>query len=251
MGRKRYGDGAQRKVGRAYVRGPRWNAAQFHFVHSVITHVVSYVPGISLAGLYRELCYHHKSWNGAWIDPSRCSPDTLSHVTRLMLTSPAEAFLCFLRWESLYLVLIDLPSRTTFRRYVRWLSSPDPRFQLPSRGERDRNQPEIPVLGQPDTGDGEQHATIQMDHTDYMLLDIDDTVLFEPMVAIPLPEVPTTGKLDLPGWGVVVRVNAHYAGNILRIGQLWLKYTHPDGTHVWLPYTGQSTSAYYRELSLN
>jgi hypothetical protein len=206
MGRKQAGDEVQRKGRRTYVRGPRWSGAQFHMVNSVIEGVLSNAPKISIADLYRRLCYYHKSRLGG--------------------------------------AKIHLPSRSTFYRYVRWLSSPDPRFQLRSRADSRLDQIGVRALGQPDAG--EQHSIFQ---ADYKLMDADGTVLFDSTA--PTPQEPAPVKLYLPGSAIVQDVDAHYDGNILRIDNLWLGFAHPDGNIAWFPYTGHTTRKYYRELSLN
>ena len=188
------------------MRGPRWSEAQLAFVNRVIADVLSYAPKISLADLYRKLCYYHQTWFGE--------------------------------------VGIALPSRSTFYRYVRWLSSPDPRFQLRSRADSRLDQIGVRALGQPDAG--EQHPIFQVD---YKLMDADGTVLFDSTA--PTPQEPAPVKLYLPGSAIVQDVDAHYDGNILRIDNLWLGFAHPDGNIAWFPYTGHTTRKYYRELSLN
>ena len=207
MGAKRDGSRERRKVGRTYVRGPRWSDAQFHFVHGVIADVLphAHAPKISLADLYRKLCYYHQIRFGE--------------------------------------VGIALPSLSTFCRYVRWLTSPDPRFRLRSRADG-RDQLGVRALGQPDAG--EQHTILQ---ADYKLMDADGTVLFDSTA--PAPTETTPVKLYLPGLAIVENVYAHNDGNMLRIDNLWLKIAHPDGTLSWFPYTGQSTRPYYLDLSLN
>ena len=49
MGGKRRDSRDEREVRRQYVRGPRWSAARFHFVCSVIAQVVARASRISRA----------------------------------------------------------------------------------------------------------------------------------------------------------------------------------------------------------
>lgn len=60
MVRERDGERGRRKVGRTYVRGPRWSEAQFALVDRIIADVLphAHAPRISLADLYRKLCYY-------------------------------------------------------------------------------------------------------------------------------------------------------------------------------------------------
>jgi hypothetical protein len=249
MGRKRYGDGAQRKVGRAYVRGPRWNAAQFYFVRSVIEHVLACAPTISLARIYREICYQHQSWSGFWMDPSHYNPDELSNLAKLMLTLPAEDRLNFHLDKSERMVKIGLPSRSAFYRYVRWPYSPGLWFQLLRRADSGKDQPWTRVLSQPDMeARDRERALFQMDYT---LMDLDGTVLFDSTNSAPAPEEPAPTKLYLPGLAIVENVNAHCDGNILRIESLWLRVSYPDGSYIRFLYTGQGIRPYYRDMSLN
>lgn len=249
MGRERDVERERRKGGRAYVRGPRWSEAQFYFVRSVIEHVLACAPTISLARIYRELCYQHQSWSGFWIDPSHYNPDELSNLAKLMLTLPAEDRLNFHRDKSERMVKIGLPSRSAFYRYVRWPYSPGLWFQLLRQAKSGKDQPWTRVLSQPDTeARDRERALFQMD---YKLVDLDGTVLFDSTNSAPAPEEPAPTKLYLPGLAIVEGVNAHYEQNTLRIDYLWLEYTHPDGSVVWYPFTAHDTRPHYRDLSLN
>lgn len=211
MGRERDGEKGRRKGRKPYVRGPRWSEAQRAFVNRVIADALSHAPRISLADLYCKVCYYHQIRFGE--------------------------------------IGIALPSRSTFYKYVRWLSTPDPRFQQLIRVGRRRYRFGTRILGHPDIGDAARERSIWK--MDYKLLYVDGTVLLDSSAPAPAPDEPAPAKLYLPHLAIVEGVNTHYEGNILRIDNLWLAYTHPEGSVVGFPYTGHGTRRYYRDLGLN